>query len=159
MVKSATAKAMKPPKGSSKTPTDTVGKKTGRKIKKTTAALASKAQLSEASSGDDEKSITDAVIPRAPTRVVWNKYPMCTERLLDYLDAHPDIAIKLFGDSTKAAKSEGHSKLTAKSNKSAAYLLVANGVFSIDEDATIQGDFTANAAKYAKAVDNYITNT
>jgi hypothetical protein len=37
-------------------------------------------------------------------------------------------------------------------------LLLADSIFSIDEDATIRDDFTANPNKYAKAVDNYITN-
>ncbi|KAI0285550.1 hypothetical protein BC826DRAFT_873268, partial [Russula brevipes] len=82
-----------------------------------------------------------------------------TERLLDYLDTHPEVAIKLFGDSTQAAKSEGRSKLTAKSNKSTAYLQVSDGVFSIDDDPAVRADFAANPNKYAKAVDNYITNT
>ena len=80
------------------------------------------------------------------------------KRLLNYLNAHPDVAIKLFGDSTQTAKSEGHSKLTAKSNKGAAYLQVANGIFFIDEEAAIQADFVTNPNKYAKAVDNYISN-
>ena len=81
--------------------------------KKTAAALASEAQP-EATSEDEPEG--DA-IPKAPARVVWDKYPVHTERLLDYLDAHPDVAIRLFGDSTKVAKLEGHSKVTAKSNK------------------------------------------
>ncbi len=72
---------------------------------------------------------------------------------------HLDVAIKLFGDSTQAAKLEGCSKLTAKSNKAAAYLQVADSIFSIDDDATVQADFTANPNKHVKVVDNYITNT
>jgi len=79
--------------------------------------------------------------------------------LLDYLDTHPEVTIKLFGDSTQAAKSEGRSKLTAKSNKSTVYLQVSDGVFSIDDDPAVRADFAANPNKYAKAVDNYITNT
>ena len=80
------------------------------------------------------------------------------ERLLDYLDTHLDVTIKLFGDSTQTAKLEGHSKLTAKSNKAAAYLQVIDGIFSIDRDPGVRADFGANPNKYAKAVDNYITN-
>ena len=72
---------------------------------------------------------------------------------------HPDVTIKLFGNSTQTAKLEGRSKLTAKSNKAAAYLQVADGIFSIDHDPGVQADFGANQNKYAKAVDNYITNT
>ena len=131
------------------------GKKTRRKCKKTAAALASEAQP-EATSEDEPEG--DA-IPKALARVVWDKYPVRTERLLDYLDAHPDVAIKLFGDSTKVAKLEGCSKVTVKSNKAMAYVQLADGVFSVDDDTTIRADFTANPNKYAKAVDNYITNT
>jgi hypothetical protein len=116
------------------------------------------ARNSEQSDADHEDPPADTP-PRAPARVVWDKYPMRTERLLDYLDAHPDVAIKLFGDSTKTAKSEGRLKLTAKSNKATAYLQLADGIFSIDEDPNVRSDFTANPNKYAKAVDNYITNS
>ena len=80
------------------------------------------------------------------------------EHLLDYLDAHSDVAIKLFRDSTQTTKTEGHSKLTAKSNKAFAYLQVADSVFSIDDDAAVQADFSTNPNKYVKAIDNYITN-
>ena len=80
------------------------------------------------------------------------------ECLLDYLDAHPDVAIKLFGDSTKVAKPEGRFKVTAKFNKATAYVQLADRVFSVDDDTTIHADFTANPNKYAKVVDNYITN-
>jgi hypothetical protein len=119
---------------------------------------AADAQNLEPSDADPEQLPADA-LPRAPARVVWDRYPMRTERLLEYLDVHPDIAIKLFGDSTKTAKSEGRFKLTAKSNKATAYLQLANGIFSIDEDPNVRSDFAANPNKYAKAVDNYITNS
>jgi len=81
------------------------------------------------------------------------------ERLLDFLDTHLEVAIKLFGNSTQTAKLEGCYKLTAKSNKAAGYLQVADGIFSIDNDPGVQADFVINPSKYAKAVDNYITNT
>ena len=128
------------------------GKKTGRVRKKPTGASDAQPDAT-----DDDAEGSGA--PKAPSRVVWDKYPHRTERLLDYLDAHPDTALKLFGDSTKTAKQEGHSKLTAKSNKGVAYLQLADGIFSIDEDAAIRSDFALNPNKYAKAVDNYITNT
>jgi len=59
------------------------------------------------------------------------------ESLLNYLDAHSDVAIKLFGDSTQAARLEGHCKLTAKLNKAAAYLQVADSIFSINENPAV----------------------
>jgi hypothetical protein len=129
-------------------------KKTKRARKKTVAAAATSSGtgLQQSDSGDDR-------VPRAPGRVVWDKYPQRTERLLDYLEDHPDVAIKLFGDSTKLAKSEGRSKLTAKSNKATGYLQLAEGVFSIDEDDLVRADFATSPNKYAKAVDNYIANT
>jgi hypothetical protein len=80
------------------------------------------------------------------------------ECLLNYLDAYSDVAIKLFGNSTQAAKSEGHSKLTAKSNKGAAYLQVVDSIFFVNYDAAVLADFATNLNKYAKAIDNYITN-
>jgi len=104
-------------------------------------------------------AVPGTVTLKVPARVIWDKYPERTERLLDYLDAHPDVTIKLFGDSIQAAKSDGRSKLTAKSNKTTAYLQVADGVFSIDDDVAVRTDFMTNPNKYAKAIDNYITNT
>ena len=130
----------------------TGGKKPGRTRRKPTAAVGSKPQQTRASDDEHEEPTilaTDIPVLKIPARVVWDKYPERTERLLDYLDAHPDVAIKLFGDSTQAAKS----------NKAAAYLQVADGVFSIDDDPGVRADFTTNPNKYAKAVDNYITNT
>jgi hypothetical protein len=118
-------------------------------------------QQSASSNNELEEPAIDtlSLTLKIPARVVWDKYPECTEHLLDYLDAHPDVAIKLFGDSTQAANSEGHFKLTAKLNKGAAYVQVADGIFSVDNDAVIWADFKTNPNKYAKAVDNYITNT
>jgi len=40
-----------------------------------------------------------------------------------------------------------------------AYLQVADGIFSIDENLAVQANFTTNSKKYAKAIDNYITYT
>jgi hypothetical protein len=117
------------------------------------------ATVTEASDDEPEEPAAGVITLKIPGRIVWDKYPERTERLLDFLDAHPDVAIKLFGDSTQAAKSEGRSKLTAKSNKGAAYLQLADGIFSIDDDAAVRSDFATNPNKYAKAVDNYITNT
>jgi hypothetical protein len=132
------------------------GKKPGRTRKKVAPVSASEALPPEAS--DDELTGPSTVL-RAPSRVVWDKYPLRTERLLDYLDAHPDVALKLFGDSTRAAKLEGRTKLTAKSNKATGYLQLADGIFSIDEDGAVRADFIANPSKYSKAVDNYIANS
>jgi hypothetical protein len=142
-------------KSPSKSCADPGSKRAGRKRRKTAATMASEARESEASA--DEVGPVPTL--KIPARVVWDKYPERTERLLDYLDAHPDVAIKLFGDSTQAAKLEGRSKLTAKSNKGVGYLQVADGIFSIDDNPGVRADFAINPNKYAKAVDNYITNT
>ncbi len=159
MAKMTKMTKFKVPKSPSKSHigSSTGGKKTGRIHQKTAAAVASEAQKSEAS-GDKLEHATNALTLKAPAHIVWDKFPEWTERLLDYLDTHTDVAIKLFGDSTQAAKSEGHSKLTAKSNKGAAYLQVADGVFLIDDDEAVRADFVKNPSKYAKAIDNYITN-
>ena len=158
MHKTTKATATKSPKQSHKDSSSTKGKKTGHVRKKTTAAIASQAQQSEASDDELKEPATDAAL-KAPARIVWDKYPERTERLLDYLDAHPDVTIKLFRDSTQVAKSEGRTKLTAKSNKTTGYLQVADGIFSIDDDEAVWADFAANPNKYAKAVDNHIINT
>lgn len=153
------SKAAKSPKKSRMEASHTEGKRTGRTRRKTATAMASNAKQSEASNDEVEEPATNTHTLKVPARIVWDKYPERTERLLDYLDAHPDVAIKLFGDSTQTAKLEGRSKLTAKSNKGAAYLQLANGIFSIDDDPAIRADFVTNPNKYAKAIDNYITNT
>jgi hypothetical protein len=161
MAKSTKLKASKSPKRSRTAElSHTESKKPGRPRRRTAAALASEAVRSEASDDEaDEPTTTTTTTLKTPARVVWDKYPERTERLLDYLDAHSDVAIKLFGDSTQVAKLEGRTKMTAKSNKGAAYLQVAAGVFSVDDDAAVRADFATNPNKYAKAVDNYITNT
>jgi hypothetical protein len=148
------AKALKSPQKSDGAVSGTEGKKRGNARKRTTTT----AQL-EAGSDEPDHPTPNSVTLKVPARVTWDKYPERTERLLDFLDAHPDVAIKLFGDSTQAAKSEGRSKLTAKSNKGAAYLQVADGIFSVDDDVAVRTDFVANPTKYAKAVDNYINNS
>jgi hypothetical protein len=133
------------------------GKKSGR-VRRKVSPSASEAKQTEASDVSEDHA-NNAPTIKIPARIVWDKYPERTERLLDFLDAHADVAIKLFGDSTQAAKLEGRSKMTAKSNKAAAYLQVADGIFSIDEDEGVRADFATNPTKYAKAVDNYIANT
>src|SRR6266403_521557 len=160
MSKTTKTTTFKVPKSPSKSHigSSTGGKKTGHIHQKTAAAVASEAQKSEAS-GDELECATNALTLKAPACIIWDKFPEQMEHLLDYLDTHTDVAIKLFRDSTQAAKSEGRSKLTAKSNKGAAYLQVADGVFLIDDDEAVQADFVKNPSKYAKAINNYITNT
>jgi hypothetical protein len=144
---------MPPRKPRKKSGTDGQPPASGRGRKKATTTTRT---LASGDAGDPEEADEG---PKAPARVVWDRYPMRTERLLDYLESHVDVALKLFGDSTRVAKTEGRSKVTAKSNKATAYLQVADGVFSLDEDATVRADFISNPTKYAKAVDNYITNS
>ena len=110
----------------------TEGKKPGRACRRTNAALASEAQQSEASNDEPDEPTTTTL--KIPAHVVWDKYPERMEHLLDFLDTHLDVAIKLFGNSTQVAKLKGHIKLTAKSNKAATYLQVADGIFSVDDD-------------------------
>jgi len=158
MVKSNARAAKSPSKKPRAEPSQTGGKRSGRASRKAPATTASEARSSASDDGADELP-SDALALKVPARVVWDKYPERTERLLDYLDAHQDVAIKLFRDSMQAAKVEGRSKLTTKSNKGAAYLQVAEGIFSVDENPAVRADFKSNPSKYSKAVDNYITNT
>jgi hypothetical protein len=163
MAKSTKSKAVKSSPKKSRAESSTIEtKKTGRQRRKAATATTTthEPQQPEASEDDElEEPATDTLTLKIPARVVWDKYPERTERLLDYLDAHPDVAIKLFGDSTQTAKLEGRSKMTAKSNKAAAYLQVADGTFSVDHDPGVRADFASNPNKYSKAIDNYITNT
>ena len=145
-----------PPKNSRKKP-GSEGAKAGCRWKKLTAPSSSRAHGAPAGDANPEEGEDDA--SKALAQVVWDKYPVHTEHLLDFLDAHADIALKLFGDSTKLAKSEGQSKVTAKSNKAAAYMLLADAIFSVDNDPLIWSDVASNPNKYVKAVNNYITNT
>jgi len=142
-------------KSLSKSRSDPGSKQTGHVRQKTATAVASEAQKYEASP-DEVASIPTL---KTPARVVWDKYPECMKHLLDFLDAHPDVAIKLFRDSTQTAKSEGRSKLTTKLNKGAKYLQFADGVFFIDNDPGVRADFVINPSKYTKAVNNYIIST
>ena len=118
MAKTTKSKAVKSPKKSRTESSTTESKRTGCVQKKATTH---EAQQLEA--GEDElgEPTTDTLTLKIPAHVVWDKYPECMECLLDYLDTHPNVTIKLFGDSTQTAKLEGHSKLTAKSNKAAMY--------------------------------------
>jgi hypothetical protein len=156
MGKTTKAKA-KSPKKSHVEPSHTAVKKTGCGCRKATITT-----TQQSASSDDEleepATNTLSLTLKILAHVVWDKYPEHTECLLDYLDAHPDVAIKRFGDSTQAANSEGCSKLTAKSNKGATYVQVADGIFSVNNNAAIWANFKTNPNKYAKAVDNYITN-
>ena len=152
-------KAEKNPKELRAESSYTGAKKSGRVSRKTASAMASEAQQSGASDDGLDRPVTNILTLKIPARVVWDKYLKCMKHLLDNLDTHPDVAIKLFGDSTQTAKSEGRSKLTAKSNKASAYLQVADGIFSIGNDAAVRADFGTNPNKYTKAINNYITNT
>lgn len=79
------------------------------------------------------------------------------EALLSFLDERPDVRIKLFSDSTEAAREEGRSKRVAKSPKMVMYRLVAAGVFSIDEDENYRLAYAADKTdKYAKACENVV---
>ena len=154
MGNSTRAKAAKSPKKPHAESSQTGSKRNGHTRRKPVTTTTDGAQKSETSNNDVEEPGL-----KVPACVVWDKYPERTECLLNYLDAHPDVAIKLFRDSTQAAKLEGCSKLTAKLNKTAGYLQVADEIFSVDENLVVQADFTINPNKYAKALNNYITNT
>jgi hypothetical protein len=155
--KARAAKSPKKPRTEASRAGSTGGKRTGPS-RKPAPARASEGPT-ESSNGEAEEPNGNAAPLRTPGRVVWDKYPERTERLLNFLDVNHDVAIKLFGDSTQVAKLEGRSKMTAKSSKATAYQQLANGIFSVDENPAVRADFKANSTKYAKAVDNYITNT
>jgi hypothetical protein len=87
-------------------------------------------------------------------RIVWNTGR--TEALLDWLDEHPVERHKLFSDSSKDAKDEGRRKRVAKSSKSEFHKMIADAVFSVDDDSAVRDDYGINPSNYVKSVDNYI---
>jgi hypothetical protein len=103
-------------------------------------------------SGDEpEDTVSDATAlkVKAPARVAWSQHPERTERLLDYLDGHRNLASQLFADDTQAAK------LTAEEIKRA-YSQIAHHVFYHDDEVAVQVDVRRKPQKYATSVKNYI---
>ncbi|EGN97085.1 hypothetical protein SERLA73DRAFT_74797 [Serpula lacrymans var. lacrymans S7.3] len=66
----------------------------------------------------------------------------------------------LFSDSTKEAKSRGRRKVVNKSSssKSDVHTIIAHHIFSVDEHADTCQDYADNPQKYARAVDNHLSN-
>ena len=63
---------------------------------------------------------------------------------------------KLFSDSMKDAKDEGHRKRVAKGTKSEFHKLIAVYVFSVDANKGVRDDFVVNSGNYMKSVDNHL---
>ncbi|EGO22692.1 hypothetical protein SERLADRAFT_416347 [Serpula lacrymans var. lacrymans S7.9] len=63
-------------------------------------------------------------------------------------------------DSTKEAKSRGRRKVVNKSSssKSDVHTIIAHHIFSVDEHADTCQDYADNPQKYARAVDNHLSN-
>jgi hypothetical protein len=91
---------------------------------------------------------------RRMMRISWTTAR--TKRLLDWLEVNPVDRQKLFSDSTKDAKDEGRRKHVAKGTKSEFHKLIANYIFSVDNDKGVRDDFAANSVNYTKSVDNYL---
>src|SRR6266403_1031567 len=113
MVKSNARAAKSPSKKPHAEPSQTGGKRSGHASQKAPATMASEVRSSASDDRADELP-SDALALKVPAHVVWDKYPESTECLLDYLNAHQDVAIKLFGDSTQAAKEQGRRVFTSR---------------------------------------------
>ncbi|EGO28322.1 hypothetical protein SERLADRAFT_405906 [Serpula lacrymans var. lacrymans S7.9] len=71
-------------------------------------------------------------------KIQWEKEPVRTQQLVDYLNGHEEYRIALFSDSTKEAKSQYCCKIINKSSAS------KSDVYNI--------------MKYSKAINNHIGN-
>src|SRR5882757_1369182 len=87
MVITTKAKAVKSPKKSCTESFSTESKR-ARRVRRKAATTTCEAQQPEASEDELGEPTTDTLTLKIPACVVWDKYPECTERLLDYLDTH-----------------------------------------------------------------------
>jgi hypothetical protein len=88
-------------------------------------------------------------------RVDWND--LRTNRLLDWLDDHPEDRNRLFSDSTAAAKEEKRPKVTAKGSKNRYHVAMAKAVFDCEEEDDDMREWYRNEpAKFTSSLSNYI---
>lgn len=88
-------------------------------------------------------------------RFTWT--PERTDRLLNWLDDHPDDRLKLFSDSVQDAREQGRNRAVGKTVKGPFYVQIAKDIFSQDEDPFVKEQASNSAqAKYAKIVENRI---
>jgi hypothetical protein len=89
------------------------------------------------------------------SRVVWDD--IRTDRLVDWLEDNPEDRQKLFSDSSHDAKKENWPRHVAKGSKSVFHAKMAEYVFSVDGDPKVRVEVKGDVKKYAKAVENRIT--
>src|ERR1700730_5505074 len=88
-------------------------------------------------------------------RIQWTH--VRTERLLDWLEEHPNDRLRLFSDSSQSARKENQSQRVAKGPKSIFFTKIAHSIFSADPDEDVRRDLEAEPSKYVKAVENRIS--
>ena len=89
------------------------------------------------------------------SRVQWDD--MRTDQLVDWLEDNPEDRQKLFSDLSQDAKKENRPRHVAKGSKSVFHVKMAEYIFSVDADPKVRGDVKEDVKKYAKAVENRIT--
>jgi hypothetical protein len=130
------------------TPTGATTTNSGAKPKRTTKQGKKPAEVAV-----DDAAHRDTV--EKGSQVHWDD--IRTDRLVDWLEDHPEDRQKLFSDSSQDAKNENRARRVAKGSKSVFYVKMAEYIFSVDGDPKVRGEVREDVKKYAKAVENRIT--
>jgi hypothetical protein len=118
------------------------------------AARASAKRQVKAPKRDDE-IVADAGNETGAARVFWDKRGRI-DRLLGWLATHVNERLKVFSDSTQDANEQGRRKQTSKTAKMTYYAMMADAVFSVDEDETVRADYKQHPERYGKSVENVL---
>jgi hypothetical protein len=91
--------------------------------------------------------------PRAKHQpaIEWTKNLVWTDSLVTYLSENPAFHIKLFSDSTAAAKKAGRDKLTAKDGRPQQWATLAAAIFADDESQKVA--FGETPQRFATSVE------
>jgi hypothetical protein len=99
--------------------------------------------------------VSDAVEspPKAKRQpaIEWAKNLVWTDSLVAYLSENPTFRIKLFSDSTAAAKKAGRDKLTAKDGRPQQWATLAVAIFADDENQKVA--FHETPGRFATSVE------
>jgi hypothetical protein len=98
------------------------------------------------------------IIP-PPSTICWKDHPEWTDRLVASLLQHPNIRLRLFADSTVAAKAENRTKVTSNgSTKKDLLGKLAGFIWDIpDEDEKERPVYLIHKAKFITSLDGRIS--
>jgi hypothetical protein len=119
------------------------------------AARASAKRQVKAPQRDDDEIVADAGNETGAARVFWDKCRRI-DRLLGWLATHVNERLKVFSDSAQDANEQGRRKQTSKTAKMTYYTMMADAVFSVDEDETVRADYKQHPERYGKSVENVL---